>query len=177
MSEQILETTMVYDGRLIRVEKRLVLLPGGARATREIVLHPGAAAIVAIDGDGCVLLVRQYRSAAGEVLLEIPAGTRDAAEPLLDCAARELREETGYAARQLRPLGVMAVSPGYATERIELFLASELVPDPLTPDADEAIELVRMPLAHALDAIERGDIIDSKTQVGLLRAARVLSIG
>jgi ADP-ribose pyrophosphatase len=172
MQEKTLKTRRVYDGRLVQLDLCEVELPNGAHSQREIVRHPGAVAMVAFDESGQVLLVRQYRMAADEIMLEIPAGTLNPDEPPADCARRELQEEVGYRPRKLLSLGGFYAAPGYTTEYIHLFLATELETSSLATDEDEFIEIERMPLQVALDMIEQGGIIDSKTIVGLLRVAR-----
>jgi 8-oxo-dGTP pyrophosphatase MutT (NUDIX family) len=138
---------------------------------REIVHHPGSCATVPLRGDD-VLLVRQYRDAVGETLLEIPAGTRDVAgEDVSACAVREVREETGHRVVRIEPLGWVYNSPGFLTERIDLFIA-DVEPDG-EPEAE--IEVVRMPLADAVRAARTGVIRDAKTVVGLLLAEAVRS--
>jgi ADP-ribose pyrophosphatase len=149
-----------FHGRLIRVE--VESWPAGER---EVVRHPGACAVVAITSEGDVLLVRQIREAVRGTLLEIPAGILDVdGEDPAECAARELLEETGYRAANLRPLGSIHTSPGFTDERIELFVA-EAVPD---GGAEDGIEVVRMPFEEALSAIQDGRIEDAKTVAGLL---------
>jgi ADP-ribose pyrophosphatase len=171
MQEKTLNTRRVYDGRLVQLDLCEVELPNGAHSQREIVRHPGAVAMVALDESGQVLLVRQYRMAAGEIMLEIPAGTLNPDEPPADCASRELQEEVGYRPGKLLSLGGFYAAPGYTTEYIHLFLATELEKSSLATDADEFIEIERMPLQAALDMIEQGGIVDSKTIAGLLRVA------
>ena len=115
MHEEILTTTNIYDGRVIKLSLHDVRLPDGSEAKRELVYHPGAVALVAVDADGKLLLVRQYRIAARRVMLEIPAGTLEAGEPPDVCAVRELQEETGYKPGHLHKLGGIFVAPGYTT--------------------------------------------------------------
>ena len=155
----------------------------GHLARRDVAAHPGAVAIVALDPDGCVLLVRQYRHPAGRVLLEIPAGTleRDpatgATEDPEGAARRELEEETGYRAATWERLADFWTAPGFATELMHLYLATDLAPaaqDRLGPDEDEALELVRRPWREAVAAAERGEIGDAKSLVGLFWLARRL---
>jgi 8-oxo-dGTP pyrophosphatase MutT (NUDIX family) len=153
----------------------------GSRHQREIVAHPGAVAIVAVDDQDRVLLVRQYRTAAGQTLLEIPAGTRDVDEatgtvedPDLT-AARELEEETGQRAAHWQNLGAFWPAPGFSSEVIHLYVATGLSPagaGRLGPDEDEALVLSRIPVADAVAAAEDGRIADAKSIVGLLRYAR-----
>jgi ADP-ribose diphosphatase len=172
MDETILYTQHLYNGRIINLDIHEVLLPDGNHSKREVIKHPGAAAIVAVDPDGKILLVRQFRLAAGKVLREIPAGTLNADEPPADCAARELQEETGYKPGQLDELTGFFPAPGYTTEFIHVYLATKLVESRLKADSDEFIEMDRVTLAEAIDMIARGDIVDGKTIIGLMLAAR-----
>jgi ADP-ribose pyrophosphatase len=172
MQEKIISTQTLYDGRIVKLDLHEVELPNGQHSKREIVRHPGAVAVVAFDPEGKVLLVRQYRTAAGKVLLEIPAGTLNPDEPPLDCAVRELQEETGYKPGKVESLGGIYTAPGYTTEFIHLFLATDLSESRLQADDDEFIEVVRLPLSEALGLIEQGEIVDAKTTSGLLLASR-----
>jgi ADP-ribose pyrophosphatase len=176
VQETTLHTEQIYKGRVVNLVVLDVRLPNGEESKRELIRHPGAVAIVALDEAKNVLLVRQYRTAANNVLREIPAGTLEADEPPLDCAVRELQEETGYKPGKLEALGGMYVAPGYTTEYIHLFLATELVESRLDADNDEFIEAERVPLASAVEMIERGEIIDGKSIVGLLKVARQLGV-
>ena len=158
-----------FRGRLLNLRVDRVLLPGGAEATREIVEHPGAVAIVAIPQPGSALLVRQHRQAAGGHLWEIPAGKLEPGEMPLHCAKRELREETGFAAETWREAVTFFTTPGFTDERITLFVASALRPIATAPDRDvtawrafDANELRRM--------LDRGELPDAKTILGLLWA-------
>jgi ADP-ribose pyrophosphatase len=156
------ERRTVFDGKLISVE----VVEG---RYREIVHHPGACAAVPLIGDD-VLLVRQFRDAVGESLLEVPAGVRDVeGEAVADCAAREVLEETGYRVTHIEPLGSVFTSPGFADEQIDLFLA-HVEPDP-EKDAEDEIELVRIPLSDAVAAVRDGRIKDAKSAVALMLAA------
>ena len=166
----------IFDGKVIDVEKWTVRLPDGALAPREIVLHRGAAAVVAVDDAGFVTLVRQHRVAVGEVTLEIPAGKLDApGEDPLVCAKRELEEETGLRAQRWQPLTVLLTTPGFSSERIALYLATGLSAAKAHPDEDEFLDVVRMPLGEAIDRVMRGELCDGKSAVGLLMAGRLLS--
>ena len=168
MAEQTLSSQLIYQGRLIRVRVDRVRLPNGRESSREIVEHNGAVAIVALDGEGNVLLVRQYRKAVERTLLEIPAGTLEAGEEPLKCAHRELQEETGYMAGKMEHLGGFYSAPGFCTEYLTLYLATDLTPGPSNAEADEDIELVRLPLAQTRDLIASGAICDAKSIIGLL---------
>ena len=175
MDETILYTQHLYNGRIVNLDLHEVRLPDGNHSKREVIKHPGAAAIVAIDADGKILLVRQFRIAAGKALHEIPAGTLNGDEPPDQCATRELQEETGFKPGQLDLLTAFYPAPGYTTEFIHVYLATKLVESRLKADSDEFIEVDRVTLAEAIDMIARGDIVDGKTIIGLLLAARRLS--
>lgn len=170
MSEEILRRQTVFTGRQFALESLLVRLPDGREAQRDVVRHPGAVAIVATDEAERILLVRQFRIAAGKdgaLTLELPAGTLEPGEAPLACAQRELREETGFRAEALRSLGGFYVAPGYTSEYIELFRATDLRPDPAVGDADEFISVVRMNKSEMRQAIQSGQINDAKTMIGL----------
>jgi len=169
--ERVTASRRIYDGRIVALREDAVTLPNGRSALREVVEHGEVAAIVPIDADGNVILVRQYRLPAGAALLEIPAGGVDEGESIEAAAQRELREETGYRAERLERLAGFYVSPGYCTEFIQVFLATDLVEDPIEGDPDEEISLVRMSLLDAVRLIETGEIKDGKSIVGLLLAS------
>ncbi|HEV8456624.1 MAG TPA: NUDIX hydrolase [Gemmatimonadales bacterium] len=150
----------VFDGKLIKVD--VERWPSGER---EVMKHPGACAVVAITAEGEVLLVKQFREAVRQELLEIPAGIIEEGESAEECAARELLEETGYRATKLQHLGSIYTSPGFTNERIELFRAEpERVGDP----TEEAVDVVTIPIIRAIEAADRGDIVDLKTLAALL---------
>ncbi len=174
MSEEILRSEYLYRGALIKLRLDQVRLANKNVVAREIVEHRGAVAIVAVDDQSRVLLVRQYRAGAGRETLEIPAGTLEEGEDPALCATRELKEETGYSAMQWEPLGYFFSSPGFCTEKMYLFLARRLTDGTATPEEDESIAVEWLPLAQAVDAIERGEIVDGKTMVGLLRVWRIM---
>jgi len=160
----------IYAGRILRLFEREVELPDGRTARLEIVHHPGAAAVIPLHPDGTVTLVHQYRHAAGAWLDEIPAGLLEAGEAPIDCARRELTEETGLTAAHVRPLLAYRNSPGFSDEVVHLFVATGLTEGPTAHDHDEVIEVVRLPLAEAVARVERGGITDGKTVVALLAA-------
>ena len=176
LHERTLASEPAYLGRLVRVYVETVRLPDGESAVREIVRHPGAVAMVPLLPGGDVLLVRQYRHAAGDLLLEIPAGTLEPGEDPERAAARELQEEIGYWPGRLERLASEYTAPGYTTELIHIYLATELVESRLDGDADEFLETVRLPLAEALRQVEHGALPDGKTMIGLLLAARRLGL-
>jgi ADP-ribose pyrophosphatase len=181
--ERLVASEVIHRGRVLEFRVDTVERADGHRARRDVAGHPGAVAIVALDPDGRVLLVRQYRHPAGRVLLEIPAGTLDrdpasgAVVDPLAAARRELEEETGHRAGRWERLTDFWTAPGFATERMFLYLATDLAPAAegrLGPDEDETLELVRLPLRDALAATEDGRIADAKSLVGILWLARRL---
>jgi ADP-ribose pyrophosphatase len=161
-----------HGGFRVRVSRERVALPNGNTVTLDIVHHPGAAAVVPFVSDDEVLLIRQYRHAAGGMIFEVPAGKLDAGEDPATCAHRELMEEAGRRAGRLTPLGWIFTTPGFTDERIHLFAAFDLSPVPLRLDSDEVIEPVTMPLARALDLVWSGELNDAKSALALLHAAR-----
>jgi ADP-ribose pyrophosphatase len=171
---QRLATRDIFRGRTIHVAVDRVRLPNGREMDMELVHHSGAAAVVPLLADGSVLLVRQYRYATGGWLLEIPAGKLDPGESPESCAVRETEEETGYRPGQLQPLGWIWTSPGFADEKIWLFLATGLEQTAQVLGDDEVLSLERMPLAEAVEKAARGEINDSKSAVALLRVREVL---
>jgi ADP-ribose pyrophosphatase len=168
--ETVLASERIYEGRLINLRVDQVRTSTGVESVREIVEHPGAVAVIALDEAGQVLLVKQYRHAVRAVTLEIPAGTLEPDEDPLVAAQRELREETGYRAGKLDRLGGIYTAPGFSTEYIHFYLATQLTADRLSMDEDEVIDVSRSPLAAAVDLIQTGKIDDGKTVGGLLLA-------
>jgi len=164
----------IYKGRIVDFRLEEVTLPNGLTVTLEMIRHPGAAAIVAVDGDGCVALVYQFRHAAGGFLWEIPAGTLEPDEPPATCAARELREEAGLVAQELTLLGSILTTPGFCDERVHLFLARQLTAAAQQLDHDEVLTVSKVPLTRALAMIRSGEIQDAKTIAGLHYAAEFL---
>jgi nudix-type nucleoside diphosphatase (YffH/AdpP family) len=162
------DSSLIYAGRVVTLRLRSLPQPDGSRRVREIVEHVPGAAVVAVDADGQVLLVRQLRPAVGTHLLELPAGLVDPGEEPIDTARRELEEETGFTAQHLDPLVRFYTSPGFCTELLHIFVATSLQECEARPDAEEEIELVRMPLDRAIDHVLDGEISDAKTVAGLL---------
>ena len=158
----------IYAGRVVTLRLKYLPQPDGRRHLREIVEHAPGAAAVAVDDDGQVLLVRQSRPAVDAALLELPAGLVDAGEAPIDCARRELTEETGYAASHLEPLLRFYTSPGFSTELIHVFVATGLREGSVAHDEEEEIEVVRLPLEDAIRRVTEGEISDAKTVAGLL---------
>ena len=169
-NHEVIDSRSPYRGSFFSVQVDRIRLPGGREATREIVRHPGAAAVVPLK-DGAVLLVRQNRHAVGSDLLEIPAGKLDVpGEDPADCARRELKEETGYEAGVLEALGVFYSSPGFTDERYHLYLATGLEQVGPAPEHDggEPISAEWLRLDSALNAVTTGEIVDAKTALGLV---------
>ena len=168
-----LGTREIYRGRTFNVDVDQVRLPNGQEVELELVHHRGAAAVVPVLDDGTVLLVRQYRYATGGWLLEIPAGKLDGGESPETCARREAEEEVGYRPGKLEPLGWIWSSPGFADEKIWLFLATGLEEARQELEADEVLSIERLPFAEAVEKAARGELHDAKSAVALLRAARI----
>jgi ADP-ribose diphosphatase len=166
-----LGTREIFRGRTFHVDVDRVRLPNGREMDVELVHHRGAAAVVPLLEDGTVLFVRQYRYATGGWLLEIPAGKLDPGEEPEACAVRETEEETGYRPGKLQPLGWIWTTPGFADEKIWLFLATGLELTAQVLEDDEVLSLERLPLQEAIEKAARGEIHDSKTAVALMRVA------
>ena len=187
LTERVVDRRVLYRGRYLEFRIDTIERADGTRSERDVAGHPGAVAIVALDPDDRVLLVRQYRSPAERVLLEIPAGTLDVdsstgatEEPDL-AARRELEEETGYRAASWQRLASFWTAPGFATELMHLYLATDLTAahpdDRLGPDEDEHLRLEALPFGDAVAAVERGEIADAKSIVGLLWLDRRRRVG
>ncbi len=170
-AERVLESRRLYEGRVVNLRVDTVELSGGRKATREVVEHGEVVAIVPLLENSDVLLVRQYRLPATQVLLEVPAGGVDEGESPEEAAQRELAEECGRHAGRLERLGGFYVSPGFCTEFVHLFLARELEAVIASPDPDEEIEVVRLSLAEALRLVTAGEIRDGKSIIGLMWAS------
>jgi ADP-ribose pyrophosphatase len=162
--------TTVYKGRVVDFNLEEVRLPNGRTVQLEILRHPGASAVVPLQEDGQVVLIRQYRHAAGGMIYEIPAGRLDPGESPLDCARRELAEEVGQAASQWERLGAIWTTPGFTDEKIHFFLARHLTPVGQALEHDEVIEVVKRPLEEVIAMIRRGEIEDGKTICALMLA-------
>jgi ADP-ribose pyrophosphatase len=168
LEETILASERVYRGRMLNLDEVQVKLPDGGISTREVVRHPGAVAIIAIDGRGNILLVRQFRTALERIVLEIPAGKLDINEDAEDCARRELEEETGYRAGALRYLAPVAVAAGYSDEILHIFMATELSPGEAHPDSNEFLTVEWMPIEDLVCDVLDGKVEDGKTIIAAL---------
>jgi ADP-ribose pyrophosphatase len=179
MSNQIkkfahIKSEIAFQGHAFKLRQDHLRTPDGRDVIYEVIDHPGAVAIIPVDEEQRILFIHQYRPATGEVMLELPAGTLNAGEDPLVCAHREVREETGMAARQMEKLGELFLAPGYSNELIRFFLASGLYPSPLEGDEDEFIEVERIRYVDALEMAARGEIRDGKTLAGLLMLRNIL---
>jgi ADP-ribose pyrophosphatase len=175
-SDAQISSHRIHTGKIIKVDSDRIRYPDGSEAEVDIVRHPGASAVVPFlsDPEGedpQILLLRQYRYAADGYLYEIPAGRLDPGETPADCAARELKEETGCTATQMEPLITMVTTPGFTDERIHLFMAVDLTHGEAAREADEFADVIVMRLSEALELIQRGEIVDGKTALGILYAA------
>jgi ADP-ribose pyrophosphatase len=171
MKFETTHTESIYQGRAINVWREQVLYPDGRKATIEVIKHPGAVTILPLDQQGNIWFVRQYRHPAGQLLLELPAGTREPGEAPEITAAREIREEIGMAAESLEELNGFYMVPGYSTEYMHTYLATGLYPAPLAMDENEYIQVEKYPIAEVYTMFDRGEFIDGKT-LALLAAAR-----
>jgi ADP-ribose pyrophosphatase len=166
----------LYTGRIINLDMDEVCFPNGSTGELEMVRHPGASAVVPFlsdpfGDDPQILMIKQYRYAAEDYLYEIPAGRLDPGEAPIDCARRELREETGCTAERVEPLLTFYTTPGFTDEKIHLFMASGLTHGKSGRESDEFIEMQTFPLSRALSMVGSGEIRDGKTALGLLYAA------
>lgn len=175
--EQNVSSERVFDGIILHIEHLTNRLPNGKLAKREVARHIGAAAVLPVDDDGNVYLVRQFRSPVDRVLLEIPAGKLDyKGEDRLEAAQRELREETGYTAENWTHLNDLLSTVGFCDECISIFMARGLSAGDCDPDEDEFVNVVKMPLIEAIDMVMNNEIQDSKTISALLMAGRILKV-
>jgi ADP-ribose pyrophosphatase len=168
LKEKLIETKTIYEGKIFDVQQRLIELPDGRQTIYDIVKNPNACAVVPLDEGGNVIMVRQFRQSAGKVMLEIPAGKIDEGEDPDTCAVRELQEETGYIAGNIKKIVDMRVSPGFSTEIIYIYEATELTIGKTNFDEDEFIETEKIPLETLYQMILKGEIEDGKTISGIL---------
>ncbi|HEU4563464.1 MAG TPA: NUDIX hydrolase [Gemmatimonadaceae bacterium] len=171
-----ISSTRVYTGKIVSLDRDEVRFPNGQVGEIELFRHPGASAVVPFLSDPAgddpqIMLIRQYRYAAGGYVYEIPAGRLDHGEDPRDCAVRELREETGCTAERMERLTTIFTTPGFCDEKIHIFMAVGLTNGETAHEHDEFLEVETMPLSRALAMIERGEILDGKTVVGILFAA------
>lgn len=173
-SEPTVESQTIFEGKILKLRVDTVRLPNGRLATREVVEHSNSVCIVPVDEDNNVLLVRQYRKPTERQLLEVPAGGIEGEEVSEAAVLRELQEEVGYTAANLRHLSSFWLAPGWCDEFMHSYLATGLTPSRLEADDDEFIDVVRLPLAQTPDLIASGEIQDVKSIAALLLAMRLL---
>ncbi len=173
--EKTLSSQLIYDGRVVKLRVDTVRMPSGRETRREIVEHRDCVAIVAVDADDNVLLVKQFRKSVEKELLEIPAGGIDPGEDPVTTVRREMQEETGYLPGKVEKLGGFYSSPGFCTEYLHLYLATDLTPSPLYAEDTESIKLVRVPISQIPSLIASGSICDAKSIAGLLTYSSLLT--
>ncbi len=176
LREKILSSENVFNGKVLNIRVDQVQLPDGMRSMREVIVHPGAVAVIPITDDGKVIFVRQWRNAAGEALLEIPAGGKAIDENPVECAERELMEEIGYRPGKLTALQPIYLAPGYSSEYLHLFIATQLTPEKLAHDEDERLEVVTLSWDEIDIMMDKGEFKDAKTIAGLMLARRKIGI-
>lgn len=174
LKETMVSTETVYKGIIVNVRRDKARLIDGRITNREVVEHPGGVCVFALDNEGKVILVRQYRYPMQEVVLELPAGKLEKGEDPSDSGLRELGEETGLVPQTYLPMGVSFSSPGIMEEKIYYFFATDLVQGPIHPDDGEFLEVVRVPYEELLEMARKGEIKDAKTLVAILKASMVL---
>ncbi len=177
LKETFISREEIYNGKVLHVVRDEIKLPNGETSHREFCLHIGAACVIPITDDGMVVMERQYRYAHGRVFFEIPAGKLDSPdEDPLEAAKRELLEETGAVAERITYLGRLDTTPALIREQIHMYLAEGLTFGERKPDDDEFINVELVPLTQLLDMVMRGEICDGKTQIAILKAARIKGI-
>ena len=172
MSAKVNKRSILHKGRVFTLLRENITLENGVTVDLDVVRHPGASAVVPVSGDNRLILIKQFRHAVGDYIWEIPAGTLDPDESYLECAQRELIEETGFSADNWQKLGDIVPLPGYSDERIRIFLAGSLHPAEQNLDKDEVLAVHEITMDDAFDMIHKGKIVDSKTISGLFMASR-----
>ena len=173
--EKKISSKQIFDGKIVKLYVDNVLLPNGESATREIVRHPGAVCVIPVCENGDVIMVKQFRYPFGEVLLEVPAGKLEPNEDHMEAVKRELEEESGVVAEKIEFLGTMYTTVAIFDEKIDMYLATGLTFKDAHPDEDEFLEVVKIPLSELVKMVMAGEIKDSKTQLAILKADRILS--
>ena len=175
LTESFIDGELVYDGKLLKVRKDRVRLPNGGEATREYFRHPGAVVIIPLLDDGTVVLERQYRYPNDRVFIELPAGKLEYGEDPLLCAQRELKEETGYTARDWQFVCTIHNAIAYCDEHLEIFLARGLTAGERQLDDEEFLDVFSVPVSELLDLVREGQITDVKTMIGAFWLDKILS--
>ncbi|MCR5398274.1 MAG: NUDIX hydrolase [Lachnospiraceae bacterium] len=178
LGEEKITSEDIFDGEVLHVKKDIVRLPNGNSAGRELIRHIGAVCVVPVTEDGCVIMERQFRYPINMVITEIPAGKLDSSdEDRLEAIKRELREETGYEAQDWVDMGLYYPAPAYSDEKITMYLARKLTKGSRSLDEDEFLNIVKIPIKDLVDDIMSGVITDGKTQVAILKAAKLIEYG
>jgi 8-oxo-dGTP pyrophosphatase MutT (NUDIX family) len=170
MPFEFIKSEILLQGRTFKVRRDTLRTPNGHETKLEIIEHGGSVVLVPLDNGGNILFVRQYRHATGREIIELPAGTRNGEEPYEDCAAREIREETGMEAGKLQKVGEFYLAPGYSSEFMAVFLATDLKHNPLDADDDEFLQLEKVPVNDVTAMFQRGKVPDSKSLAAWLLA-------
>ncbi|HSM70475.1 MAG TPA: NUDIX hydrolase [Anaerolineales bacterium] len=170
MSFELIRSETLLQGRAFKIRRDHLKTPDGRDTKFEIIEHGGSVIIIPIDADGNIHFVRQYRHAAGYDLLELPAGTRDDDEPYEECALREIREETEMEAGKLQKVGEFYLAPGYSTEFMVVYIATDLKYNPLDADEDEFLEVEKIPIRKVFEMAGRGEMPDAKSLAALFLA-------
>ena len=172
--EETLDKREVFNGRVFDCIVKNVRLSDGSKSVREVVLHTGGASVLPVDKDLNCYLVKQFRSGVEQIMLEVPAGKIEKGEAPQSCATRELAEEMGFMAGKIESLGVNVATPAYCSERIHMYLATELKFVGARPESHEFLSIQKIPLADLVEMCDRGEIRDSKTVISIYKAARRL---
>ncbi|MBE6845168.1 MAG: NUDIX hydrolase [Ruminococcus sp.] len=175
LEEKTISSQEIFDGKVFRVTKDMALLENGSEAVREVVHHSGGVTVIPITDNNEIIMVRQYRYAADKILLEIPAGKLEKGESHYDAGKRELLEETGCTCSEYKYLGELLPTPAYVTEVIHMYMAEGLEYSEQHLDEDEFLDVVKIPLEKAVEMVLSGEIKDSKTQIGVLKAYHLLN--
>ena len=176
LMEKTLESTKIFEGKIMTILLDKAELPNGVKASREVCIHPGGVCVLPLEADGTVTLVRQYRYPLHELMLELPAGKLDhGAESLELAARRELSEETGLEAGEMIYLGKMHLSPGFCTEVLHMYLARDLKQAECHPDEDEFVEVVKMSFDELYERVMSGELTDAKTVAATLKTKLLLN--
>ena len=173
--EKKLNSKQVFDGVVVKLFVDEVELPNGKKSVREIVRHPGAVCVIPVDDDGNVIMIKQFRYPFSQVLLEVPAGKLEKGEDPLDAVKRELEEESGVVAERVEYIGTMYTTVAILDEKIHMYLATGLSYNNAHPDEDEFLETEKIPLSTLVDMVMEGKIPDSKTQIAILKAEKILT--
>jgi len=176
MPFELIKSEMLIQGRTFKLRRDYLKTPDGKETQFEIIEHGGSVIIIPVDADRNVLFVRQYRHAAGSNLLELPAGTRNNNETYEECAKREIREETGMEAGNLQKVGEFYLAPGYSTEFMAVYIATNLKNNPLEADYDEFLSVEKIPIREVIQLAQQGKIPDAKSLAALLLASEALEL-